>query len=472
MHRQAKLYFAATIAFAFALPGVVYGQSKRFITQPNQTSPVIDQQSNAQEASEDVPEIEPSDPVQVDAPVGQQEHSTGGSRSQTTALQWVPSVNGQLVHGTTQQPSPEIAVRTLPKLSPQENADALPRSQQPIVSPGQRLQSGSKGETQPQIILVQPEPKSPSADESRRDERFKLASQISDRIVGSSQRDPIGGRVEPLNPPPGWQSVGSKLSRHIASCETLVRRGAYFSAREEAAEGVLYLVQVLGQHANSSEHELHWIRAQNALTEADDFVSISGGAANAQRLRQLINAHTTTILKNRDVSGISPLTAAAHYRAEATRLLVLAAHGHPWGSEAYYAIGRVYQAQADAAANDNSEDLKRKAIAYLKAAAETDPENALALNQLGFLWLQFDRPGNAAQALAKSIQAEPSLSAFANLIQASQRMQDTNTQQWAMAEYQRLRANTPPVRSTPPVVEVPVQTFIALSPYEGGPTAR
>ena len=269
---------------------------------------------------------------------------------------------------------------------------------------------------------------------------------------------------------PGWQAVGQRLSNHLTRCESLVRRSAFYSALEETELAAVHLIRVLDLMGRSHACEQNWMMAQRAFSEADDFASTHLLADDTRLFQRIVQSHETPVLKGEDLGRVSPLAAAESYRQYAVLRLVEASHNHPWASEVYYGIGRVWQAMAD---TDGGQDaMRQKAAAYYRAAHAIAPYNSMASNQLGFLLLQMDRPADAMVALTASVNSAPVRSNLQNLAEASRRLGDQATYQWALSSLANMEIASEATPSRPSVTEVDPQTFAAISPYSGSPQAR
>ncbi len=307
-------------------------------------------------------------------------------------------------------------------------------------------------------------------DEPAKQDRIR-AELVSARIT-NDPRFAKDLEVEPsvtrIESPQGWQAIHTRLSNHVTKCENLLRRGAFCSAREEAETATLLLVRHIDLHDNLFRCEPALQSANQALREAEDFVVAIRSTADGESLRRLVDAHESTVLKNKNLSGMSPLTAAQHYRQFAESQLAIAAQGHPWASELLYTVGRTYQAEADA---DNSrvDVLRLKAMAYFRASHITMPTNAVACNQLGYLLLQMDRNEEARESLVAAVKLKMDEAFLSNLAEASHRLGDTQTVTWAAQCVSAIRSRIPPPTLVPPVVEISQEDFIAISPREIGP---
>ncbi len=277
--------------------------------------------------------------------------------------------------------------------------------------------------------------------------------------------------VTRIESPQGWQAIGSRLSEHVKRCESLLGRGAFCSAREEAETASMLLYRHIDLHDNLFRCEPAVQSANQALREAEDFLVTLRSTADGESLRRLVNAHETPVLKNKNLTGMSPLTAAQHYRQFAEAKLVEAAQGHPWASELLYTVGRTYQAEAEA--NSSRVDvLRMKAMAHYLASRTTLPSNAVTCNQLGYLLLQMDRNEEAREALVAAVTIKQDEASLSNLAEASRRLGDTQTVAWAAQSVAAIRRRAPPTSPVPPFVEVSQEDFIAISPREIGPKTQ
>ncbi len=274
--------------------------------------------------------------------------------------------------------------------------------------------------------------------------------------------------ISSVETPHGWQAIGQQLSARMLQCEQLLGRGAYLSAREEAEAGVLMLLRHLDLISNTYRCEPTWVAANQALRESEDFVVTQRSTSDSGMLKRLIESHETPLLKGASLDGVSPIIAAQHYRLFAEKLLTDASQSHPWASELYYAIGRAYQAEADQN-TDQVDSLRAHALCYYRAARATLPTNAVACNQLGYLLLQMDRPADAREAIAAALTQKSDDAFLSNLAEASRRLGDVATQNWANQTLANRWAGRPPQPNTPQIVELSPAQFAELSPYAGSP---
>lgn len=308
-------------------------------------------------------------------------------------------------------------------------------------------------------------------------QRRELAARISNEIVGEPKE--VGTTSgKSIEPGPGWQAVGDELKQHVRKCEELLARRAYLSAMQEADQAIVRLTRVLDLKQNRFECEPTWAAAQQALREAQEFTSVNRLATDSELFTRIIQSHETPILKDVNVSELTPLAAAQHYRAYAEQCLTAASQGHPWFCELYYCLGRSLQAQAEslqAQAESNpakADGLLHQSITYFRAAQSIDPSNVTNVNQLSYVLLRLDRPAEAFQQLQQIVQ-QPGcpLEAWQNLAQASSRLGDSQSEKWAIDNY--LAAKSRGVTPSGPentLVQVSEEQFRAMSPRSVGPS--
>lgn len=416
----------------------------------------------------------PSDTILTSAPraaaIEQQAttHAPQAVNSDTRqSLQWV-------ARGARRQPSAEPQVAppfqpSGPNFAPATSASVAPF---PTVPEGRRSEANSAPFTLASARATAHDVAAPvQGDEES--SRAVLASMISNQIIsGRPAADAVGRSVNSIDNPPGWQAIGEELSQRLGKCEALINRKAYFSAREDAEAAMLYLVRVLDLMSNRYHSEPAWHAASKAMSEAEDFSNTQRLTSDGDFLRRVILSHETPVLKDADATTLAPLAAAQHYRQYAEDKLVEAAQGHPWASEVLYALGRSYQSHSDASQGGLQQNLRWRAITLYRGARAIAPANATATNQLGFVLLQMDRPADAREALVASINAAPSRAAYENLVEASRRLGDANTGNWARQQALAFRSTSSAASSAPQFIEVDPRVFAAMSPYSIGPNPQ
>lgn len=402
--------------------------------------------------------------------------------SEQTGLKWVavsPSRNrtGERLHSRTNGGASAGQSRdryaAVPLLDSRwQNAPRGSQTDQNNTFPQSRWKSAS-GNTPATLASAQTgTPESPSipthsaTSDRQMEQRLKTASKIS---LANLRHRPTGNAAvpPPADAPEGWHRVEDTLTQHLRQCDSLVKRRAYYSARDEALKAARYLVALIDEWAGTHECAPSLGAALLALDEAEQFGNLDQIATAS--VRALIESHSTPALHGVQVDTIAPLVAAKHYRVFATDALVYASLEHPWMSQIYYTLGRIYQAQADSASPQDRSDLHWRAVAFYRAAAAVDPQNALALDQLGYVFLQLDNPTAAREALVSSLRVDGSLSALQNLVEASRRLGDEKTKAWALQNHSQLAAAKRGLHGRA-YVHVPPQVFVQATPRVSRPT--
>lgn len=307
---------------------------------------------------------------------------------------------------------------------------------------------------------------SPDAEERQR--RQQLAALVSHQII--QERPAVTDRpVQPLHPPAGWPAVQAKLGNHLQQCQRLLKKNGYFSAREEAEQAMAYLVQVLDGMSNRYHCEPSWSAARVAMKEAEDFENTALLSTDPQLLKNLIQSHETPALKTSSDASMARTTAAQRYRVYAKVCLLEAAQNHPWSSEVYYALGRSYQAQADAADGD-PRALYWRAIVYYRAAISIDRSNLLTANNLGYCLLHVGLDSEAQSVLISAVNITPTKPLLENLSVASERVGDQTTRQWALSAIRSMDTGSQALPSMPRVESLTPAQFAALSPRSASPS--
>lgn len=274
--------------------------------------------------------------------------------------------------------------------------------------------------------------------------------------------------VSPVGPSSGWEAIGRQLAGHLSRSEQLSRRGVLLSAREEANQALLLLARHLDLLSNHFVSEPSFHSAQTALREVVDFTNWLH-TTDPARIQQIVDSHETQVLKQVSWENVSPLTIAQHYHRFAERTMVDASQGHPWFSDILYVLGRTYQAQADQTTGAVADTYRMHALVHYRAALEIRPTHALAANQAGFVLLQLDRPMEAKGFLLASARQHRSREALQNLVEASRRLQDGQTESWALHGLASIESTREVAQGVPAVEILDQRTFAALSPMASGP---
>lgn len=366
---------------------------------------------------------------------------------------------GQLTSWATPQPEQGIEI-----------AFELPTTDQTPTAPNQapsrpQLADSFRRDTAPPSSGATSGPdtlKDAPADQARQERKKAWAAMVSAESIERTANK-HNELLSAVDNPEGWQSIRDRLSGHIRQCQHLLSRRAYYSAREEAQVAIKHLMQTIDLHLGGYQSEPNFAIAMTALQEAQDFTN-SNAQHGQSTVNVLVGSHSSEVLKRYELSNVSPLAAAEHYRIYAADKLVEAAQNHPWASELYYTLGRIAQAESEATVGNIQTNLRWKALTMYRAAAAINPQNGIALNQLGFIFLQMDRPQDAREALVAAVQLGSTPQAATNLIAASQKLGDPSLQAWAQQRARPMRQAARP-RPGANVVQVAPSAFVAMNPH-------
>lgn len=418
---------------------------------PPGTDPVTQQQKLQQELQwlkrdESVPSGHYGRP-----PVEPVQHAAQGMRVETRPVAYPSPVEITIPSSAFPEPStPSRPGDTMPTMQVQRGG-STPNAIQPMAAEQAQL----------------------AAEERQRIGR--LGQLITANITASKTTQPVTA-VQPLSAPPGWQSVRDRLQAHLNRCEQLLRRNAFYSGREEAEQAMIYLTQILDGIRNEYSSTPAWSRAQQALREAEDFKNMQHLTSDSQLMKRLIESHQTPVLKSAIPSQLAPLIAGQHYREYALQQMMIAAKGHSWASEVFYALGRAHQAEADDEANAErlreAELARWQSVVYYKAAVQARPSNALAANQLGFILLGMDQPQEAYRYLDLSLQTETSPAALSNMVEACKRLGNSARLRDAAEQLQNFEGRASQVPTKNHIMVVDPQDFKQWSPYTASPGVR
>ena len=289
--------------------------------------------------------------------------------------------------------------------------------------------------------------------------RIALAQRVSHERLsdGATSQSRAPEILESL---PGWQSIERELKQRLERCDSLLKRGAVLSAREETSQGLLRLYRTMDLHRGHIFSEPAFDKAMIAIREEADFQKILGGSG----VQAIVDNHTTDVLKNRPLDSTSPEMAAMHYRWYARYQLVAASDGHPWAADLLYAYGRTLE--KDAEFNPaRAVMFRNQAVILYQAATQTKPTQSEAANQLGFVLIHLDRIDDAYTALAASIQIKPNANAWNNLAEVFRQRGAPANAEYASQQAAALVAGNPQYSpENPEVTEVDPALFAKYSP--------
>lgn len=276
----------------------------------------------------------------------------------------------------------------------------------------------------PAVTIVPPLgrglPDVPSVDNTAQMQRLSLASRVNHELL-SAPPYPSLRSPEPLELPPGWNAVEQQLRLNLEKCDSLLRRGAVHSARDEVTQGLRSLCRAIDAHRRAWTSEPSLERGLTALRESTDFRNSSFANDQLVSIQTIVDTHSTEALKGRDLTNATPEIASQHYRAYARFQFVEASEGHRWAADLFYALGKTYEkeAQSDSV---RATALRGQAVVCYQAAVQISPRQSEAYNQLGYVLLQLDRVDDAYAALRSSIEIQPHQNAWNNLAEVYRRV--------------------------------------------------
>ncbi len=346
----------------------------------------------------------------------------------------------------------------------EEEATALLPSQTASAksSAGRDAPVVARSANQPNAVGNVETPVSRPANDEIQMKRMALAQRVHHELV-SNPAIASANAPEALESLPGWQAVEHELKQRLERCDSLLRRGAVLSAREEASQGLLRLFRTMDLHRGSLFSEVAFEKAITALREEADFQKNIGGRQGSG-VQSIVDTHSTEALKARPLDTTSPELAAMHYRWFARYQLVSASDGHPWAADLLYAYGKTLE--KDAELNPARSNMFRsQAVVCYQAAMQIAPTQSEVANQLGFALIHLDRMEDAYTALAASIQHQPNANAWNNLAEVFRRRGSLADADHAVQQATALSSAVPKYTSdNPEITEVDPAVFAKYSP--------
>jgi tetratricopeptide (TPR) repeat protein len=290
-------------------------------------------------------------------------------------------------------------------------------------------------------------------------QRMALAKRVSFELTSQSPY-PATRAPEYLEAPLGWGAVEQELRQRLEKCDALLKRNAFHSARDEAAQGLRRLCRTMDAHRKSSLSAPALEKALVALREDADFQNVH----QQEAIQSLIQSHSTEALKGRPLDQVTAEIASQHYRTYARYQLVIAADGHPWSADLLYAFGKSLEKEGDL---DSSRaiTLKNQAVACYQAAMQVAPNQTDVANQLGYTLITLDRIDEAYATLSTSLTQKQTAVAWNNMAEIYRRRGANSSADYAVQQANALSSNQPQYGPENPLVtEVDPITFARISP--------
>ena len=164
----------------------------------------------------------------------------------------------------------------------------------------------------------------------------------------------------------------------------LAQRGALYAAREEFIQVLRRVAQSRDASAKTDERSRALAAGLRAIDEADDFVPEGVQLEAELDVRTVASSHRTRVLPE-EPERVLAFEAVVLYHGFAQEQLAKAAAGEQAGSMALHGLGKVYARIAQR--SDDDLRMIRGAMTMYSAALDACPDNHLAANELGVLYV-------------------------------------------------------------------------------------
>jgi hypothetical protein len=231
-------------------------------------------------------------------------------------------------------------------------------------------------------------------------------------------------------------TVSLRAREHIRYGFDLSERGAVYLARETLVQALRLVAEALDADDQTEAHCVALDAGLKALREADDFAPASEQGAAGVDLRLVSAAHRTPVLKNQDVSRMTPLAALQSYHAYALEQLTWAGGHEPLASMALYGLARIEAVEKDSRHTMGGP----KAIALYQAALAVDPQNAQAANELGVLYARYGQLQRAKALFLQSVSIQAQPGSCRNLSLVCQQLGEEENAKAAWSQHESLLA--------------------------------
>lgn len=239
----------------------------------------------------------------------------------------------------------------------------------------------------------------------------------------------------------GWLMTGTSLVAVSQRADAMIDRGfqlgekgAYYSAQTEFKHALRTVSQALDAHFGGSHYSEALAAGWLALEEAGDF-SAQSHRGPVVDVGLIVNSHQTTLLKDYELKGVSPVLAMQHYFSFAQEQLVEGCGRAPVASRALHGLGKIHMVLGEK--SSSAERLHGpKAMAFQQAALTTDPGNYLAANELGVLLARYGKLHEARSVLQHSVALYPLPETWQNLSIVHQRLGEASLAAQSLANWQ------------------------------------
>lgn len=230
-----------------------------------------------------------------------------------------------------------------------------------------------------------------------------------------------------------------------------MQRQATHSARKYAMEALRSIVAMRDAEEGGNRHAKQLDVALDAIRESEDFCG-RYGVVDQNALRRMVAVHETEVLKGRDLENVSSLEATETYLAVAKQNLKAAAGGFCEASDALVLLGKIEKQMS----RPGDTHAAAVAVTLQRAAIEIAPTNGQGYQELGTTLLDQGLVQQAAGALSRSVDLQPTRKGYERLLQASRRLGDVETARLCL---ESLR--DPSILSETPVKKLSPEVFAA-----------
>ena len=210
-----------------------------------------------------------------------------------------------------------------------------------------------------------------------------------------------------------------------------MQRRATHSAKKYALEALRSIVAMRDAEVGGNQHAKELDVALDAIRESDDFCG-RFGPIDQNSLRRMVVVHETDVLKGQDLENMSALEATEKYLAVARKNLIAAAGGVREASDALVLLGQI-EKQMSAPGDTHGAAV---AVTLQRAAIDIAPTNGPGYRELGTTLLDQGLVKQAAWALSRSVEIQPTRSGYQGLLEASRRLGDVETARLCLASLQ------------------------------------
>lgn len=281
------------------------------------------------------------------------------------------------------------------------------------------------------------------ADQAMGAERVNSAQGSSATVIESNERAKV---TQPQNPQANLpEPVLQPIRQLVHDAESLARRGALFSARDEFVHALEEIATARSRmYGDASFSQLMRI-AFVSLAEVDDFCEEGSLIASAAHVNEIHQSHATRLASFEPMS--SGWDASSRYFEYAGECLVNSLGREPLAAEALHGLGKLH-IMPGGLIEHNVPLAQAKAVVFFQAATMIDPLDHRSHHELG---VQLARLGDFQQARASLLTAlsiKPKVNYWQNLSVIHDQLGEGDLAQLARNEAQlaenrvRLTANS------------------------------